>query len=128
MDETPMAIVVIAFIVYWLYFKDPEQTEDKKLDEDTKQKLTIFALIASVWTARKIQQTDGESLKELTTIFDKKETPAENDNEFGNSPPVIKREIPSGTVRVRPDGPHVMEGKSFFSSETTNNSKASAGA
>ena len=127
MDDTIFGFLSCFFLLYWIYIKDPVTTEDTKLDENTRTNLILLTAVIAIYTCHKTYTTNGEGIQEFGRILfpspqnGEAATEAFNDSAVGT----IKKgpNIPSGTVPVSyADGaPHVLEGKGFFSSATTNN-------
>jgi len=127
MDETPFGFAIFAFILYWIFIKDPESPDDRKLDEQTRNNLLLFSGVVIVYTLHKSYNTGAEGIQEFTSFLmpnssDNKEEILEN--AIGSDvKPNVKKEIkiPSGTISIENaiGAPHVLEGRKFFSSATT---------
>ena len=123
MDETPFGFAIFCFILYWIFIKDPDTPDDKRLDEQTRNNLLLFSGVVIVYTLHKTYSTGGEGIQKFTSFIypsaDKEEI---IENAIGDLKPSKKEiKIPSGTISVENaiGAPHVLEGRNFFSSATT---------
>lgn len=124
MDETPFGFGIFAFILYWVFIKDPASPEERRLDEQTRTNLLLFSGIVIVYTLHKIYNTGGEGLQDFSSMWSRSSDKEELlENALGDTVKPIKKElkIPSGTISVENaiGAPHVLEGRNFFSSATT---------
>ena len=130
MDDTIYGCIACFFLLYWLYVKDPEAPEDTKLDEQTRNNILLFTMLVGSYTIYKMYVTNCEGWTEFGRILTPSADTHESSAEGGLGGVSVKKtvDIPSGSVRVgNVSGmPHVLEGKNFFSSATTNNTEISA--
>jgi len=127
MDDTIYGVIACCFLIYWIYVKDPVSSEDTKLDENTRSNLIMATCAIGAYTLYKVYVTKGEGIlsfgKMIAPSSDSQETITETS--ANGTTTVIKKQpnIPSGTVAVDNviGTPHVLEGRNFFSSQTTNN-------
>ena len=126
MDETPFGFAIFAFILYWIFIKDPESPDDRRLDEQTRNNLLLFSGVVIMFTLHKSYSTGAEGIQEFTSFFTQNSADKEEilENAIGNEVKShVKKElkIPSGTISIENaiGAPHVLEGRKFFSSATT---------
>ena len=125
MDDTIFGFLSCFFLLYWIFVKDPVTTEDTRLDENTRTNLLLLTAVIAVYTCHKCYTTNGEGLQEFGQILFPAAKPEGGFAEGATAMGAVKKgpTIPPGTVPVlnAEGAPHVLEGKSFFSSATTNN-------
>ena len=78
MDETPFGFGIFLFILYWIFVKDPQTPDDKRLDEQTRSNLLMFSGLALLYTLNKTYITGGEGLSDIKNIF----IPTSDDHEI----------------------------------------------
>ncbi|MBP01539.1 MAG: hypothetical protein CMM25_01845 [Rhodospirillaceae bacterium] len=137
MDETLGTLLLCAFILYWVFVRDPVAPEDRKLDKDTRTYLCLAATILAVWSGFKLHASGGKGLTSFGSALTS--NPAQVGGELAGQAvdptsgeaiapqkaSVIPRNV--DTTKISMAGPHVLDGKSssFWKSNTTNDAVSS---
>ena len=137
MDESLGTLILCAFILYWVFIRDPVAPEDRKLDKDTRTYLCIAAAILAIWSGFKLHSTKGAGITSFGTMI--RGTPGQVGGDLNGVPvdpntgeamipqkaSVIPRNV--DTTKISMAGPHVLDGKSssFWKSNTTSDAVAS---
>tara|TARA_B100001094_G_scaffold228528_1_gene223095 strand:- start:1003 stop:1455 length:453 start_codon:yes stop_codon:yes gene_type:complete len=136
MDETLGTLILCAFILYWVFIRDPVAPEDRKLDKDTRTYLCLAAAILAIWSGFKLHASGGKGLTSFGSILTSPEVPSAENVVLGpdgipvqaviqQKASVIPRNV--DTIKISSFGPHVLEGKNsdFWKSNTTNDAVSS---